>query len=44
VDHAGEIGWSTALLIPFHRQKAIAEHLARYDAIIALLKPLAAKA
>ncbi len=44
VDHAGEIGWSTALLIPFHRQKAIAEHLARYDAIVALLKPLAAKA
>ena len=37
VDHAGEIGWSSALLIPFRRQKAIAEHLARYDAIIGLL-------
>ena len=37
VDHAGEIGWSSALLIPFRRQKAIAEHLARYDAIIRLL-------
>jgi hypothetical protein len=37
VDHAGEIGWSSALLIPFRRQKAIAEHLARYDDIIGLL-------
>jgi triacylglycerol lipase len=37
VDHAGEIGWSSALLIPFRRQKAIAKHLARYDAIIGLL-------
>jgi triacylglycerol lipase len=37
VDHAGEIGWSSALLIPFRRQKAIAEHLARYDAIVGML-------
>jgi triacylglycerol lipase len=44
VDHAGEIGWSTALLVPFHRQRAIKEHLARYDAIVGLLKPLAAQA
>jgi triacylglycerol lipase len=44
VDHAGEIGWNMALLIPFLRQKATAEHLARYDAIVALLKPLSAKA
>jgi triacylglycerol lipase len=36
VDHAGEIGWSRALLIPFLRQKAIAAHLARYDAILGL--------
>jgi len=34
VDHAGEIGWSNSLLIPFQRQKAIAAHLARYDAIV----------
>lgn len=37
VDHAGEIGWSTALLAPFRRQRAIADHLARYDAIVAML-------
>ena len=37
VDHAGEIGWSAALLMPFRRQKAIAEHLARYDAIVGML-------
>jgi triacylglycerol lipase len=37
VDHAGEIGWSKALLIPFQRQKAIAAHLARYDAIVNIL-------
>jgi hypothetical protein len=37
VDHAGEIGWSSALLIPFRHQRAIAEHLARYDAIIRML-------
>lgn len=37
VDHAGEIGWSTALLNPFQRGQAIAEHLARYDAILAMI-------
>ena len=37
VDHAGEIGWSTALLNPFHRGRAIADHLARYGAILAML-------
>jgi triacylglycerol lipase len=37
VDHAGEIGWSSALLIPFRHQRAIAEHLARYDAIVRML-------
>jgi len=37
VDHAGEIGWSTALLIPFRRRNVIAEHLARYDAIVRML-------
>jgi len=34
VDHAGEIGWSLALLNPFTRNRAIAEHLERYDSII----------
>lgn len=37
VDHAGEIGWSTALVMPFRRKQAIADHLARYDAIVKLL-------
>ncbi|MGZ4866802.1 MAG: esterase/lipase family protein [Candidatus Angelobacter sp.] len=37
VDHAGEIGWSSALLVPFRRQRAIADHLARYDAIVGML-------
>src|SRR5437660_5140131 len=37
VDHAGEIGWSTALVMPFRRKQAIADHLARYDAIVGLL-------
>jgi triacylglycerol lipase len=37
MDHAGEIGWSSALLVPFLREQAIAAHLARYDAIVAVL-------
>jgi len=37
VDHAGEIGWSTALVMPSRRKQAIADHLARYDAIVGLL-------
>ncbi|HZS28173.1 MAG TPA: hypothetical protein VFB76_13155 [Candidatus Angelobacter sp.] len=37
VDHAGEIGWSIALLNPFQRKQAITDHLARYDAILAML-------
>jgi triacylglycerol lipase len=36
-DHAGEIGWSSALLAPFRRRRAIEEHLARYDAVVAML-------
>jgi triacylglycerol lipase len=37
VDHAGEIGWSQALLHPLQIRKALSEHLARYDAIMAIL-------
>ena len=38
VDHAGEIGWSKALL-SVQRKQNMAEHLARYDAIISRLEP-----
>jgi triacylglycerol lipase len=46
VDHAGEIGWSRSL-ITFNLAKAreaMAEHLTRYDAIIAAILPQAAGA
>lgn len=40
VDHAGEIGWTKALLDPFsgRREQAMADHLARYDAIMRMLQ------
>src|SRR5437588_7521937 len=38
VDHAGEIGWSATLLHRFSREQALAEHLARYDAIVKMLE------
>lgn len=55
VDHAGEIGWSTAsfapieplLRVPFAEKfflPAVKQHLARYEAIAAMLKPAAAGA
>jgi triacylglycerol lipase len=37
VDHAGEIGWTKALLKPWRGKEAFEKHLARYDAIIAML-------
>lgn len=40
VDHAGEIGWSKAILNvlhPFRAMEAFKEHLARYDAIVAAI-------
>jgi len=40
VDHAGEIGWSKAILNvlhPFKAVEAFKEHLARYDAIVAAI-------
>jgi len=40
MDHAGEIGWSKAILNvlhPFKAAEAFKEHLARYDAIVAAI-------
>jgi len=40
IDHAGEIGWSKAILNvlhPFKAAEAFKEHLARYDAIVAAI-------
>lgn len=40
VDHAAEIGWSKAILNvlhPFKAMEAFKEHLARYDAIVAII-------
>lgn len=37
VDHAGEIGWSKALLNLLRRKQAISDHLGRYDAILAMI-------
>jgi hypothetical protein len=40
VDHAAEIGWSKAILNvlhPFRAMEAFKEHLARYDAIVAVV-------
>jgi triacylglycerol lipase len=36
VDHAGEIGWSTSLLL--HKDKVLQQHFARYDAIVGMLR------
>lgn len=40
VDHAGEIGWTKAVLNlnPLRRQQVLDEHLARYDAIVQMLR------
>ncbi len=38
VDHAGEIGWTKAVLKPSKRAQTLAEHLARYDAIMSMLQ------
>jgi triacylglycerol lipase len=38
VDHAGEIGWTKALLRPWQGKDAFAKHLERYDAIVAMLQ------
>jgi len=36
VDHLGEIGWSTGLLI--HKDHVLQQHFARYDAIVGMLE------
>ena len=37
VDHAGEIGWTKALLNPAQHGAAMAAHLGRYDSIVGVL-------
>ena len=38
VDHAGEVGWTKALLKPWRGKEAFERHIARYDAIVAMLQ------